>query len=163
MLATPTVAKIRIGARISRNEPLRNRTLAELSDAAEHFAAILGRAMVAVAKRFFVAISLLSGVSLSVGCSSGYMKASDLADKKRGPADCAESCHDLGMEMAALVLVSNALPACVCEPVGGKVAPSAGGASGSVGGYVVIAAAAAAAQQQRQQLQQSTYRAPPIH
>jgi hypothetical protein len=114
--------------------------------------------MNSLAKRVFVIVSLISGASVSVGCNHGYMKAEDLTHQKRGPADCVASCHELGMEMGALVLVSDRLPACVCEPVGAKGAPTAGGASGSVGGYVVVAAAAAAAQQQQQQMQQQQSR-----
>jgi hypothetical protein len=114
--------------------------------------------MTSLAKRVFALVSLISGASFSVGCSHGYMRAEDLSHAKRGPEDCVASCHDLGMEMGALVLVSDTLPACVCQPVGAKGAPTAGGASGSVGGYVVIAAAAAAAQQQQQQMQQQQSR-----
>jgi hypothetical protein len=112
--------------------------------------------MTSSAKRVVALVALISGASFSIGCSHGYMRAEDLTHAKRGPEDCAATCRDLGMEMGALVLVSNTLPACVCQPVGAKGAPTAGGASGSVGGYVVIAAAAAAAQQQ-QQMQQQQY------
>jgi len=93
------------------------------------------------------------------------MKVKDLDRLEQGPKDCAKRCEELGMKMAALVLVSNDLPGCVCEPVPAPNAPNAPvdpgkavsqeGASAAVAGEVVIAAAAAAQQQQRQQQQQS--------
>jgi hypothetical protein len=107
-----------------------------------------------------VIVSVAAG-ALLLGCSTGYMKASDLKEKGRGPEDCQTSCHDLGMEMAALVLVSNNLPACVCTPRGG--ADPAHASAGAVGGYVVVAAAAAAQQQQQLQQQQPQQPATIIH
>jgi hypothetical protein len=64
------------------------------------------------------------------------------------------------MRMAALVLVSNELPGCVCEPLNKPKVPVDGaadvGASAATTGYVVIAAAAAAARQQQVAQQRST-------
>ncbi|HET7545457.1 MAG TPA: hypothetical protein VFK05_36570 [Polyangiaceae bacterium] len=54
-------------------------------------------------------------------CSPGYMKASELESKHQGPADCEARCAELGMRMGALVLVSDTLPGCVCQP---KPAPA---------------------------------------
>ena len=115
---------------------------------------------------------LLTGLA---GCAPGYMQASDLEAKHQGPSFCAARCEELGMRMAALVLVSDSLPGCVCQPVypqkgapakgappATKPAPSededaaAEGASAATTGYVVLAAAAAAARQQQQQQQQRT-------
>jgi hypothetical protein len=82
------------------------------------------------------------------------MKASDLELKEQGPSHCQARCHELGMEMGALVLVSDQMPGCVCQPRG-TVAPTAKeGASAATTGYVVIAAAAAAARQQQVQREQ---------
>src|SRR6478736_6559829 len=50
-------------------------------------------------------------------CSPGYMKASELESKHQGPSDCEARCVELGMRMGALVLVSDTLPGCVCQPV----------------------------------------------
>lgn len=52
-----------------------------------------------------------------LGCRPGYIRASDLESKGQGPAACAKTCEDLGMRMAALVLVGDTLPGCVCQPV----------------------------------------------
>jgi hypothetical protein len=52
-----------------------------------------------------------------LGCRPGYLKASDLESSGQGPSACAKSCEDIGMRMAALVLVSNSVPGCVCQPV----------------------------------------------
>jgi len=52
-----------------------------------------------------------------LGCRPGYLKASDLESSGQGPAACAKSCEEIGMRMAALVLVSNSVPGCVCQPV----------------------------------------------
>src|SRR3954469_16561378 len=49
-------------------------------------------------------------------CSPGYMKASELESKHQGPSDCEARCVELGMRMGALVLVSDTLPGCVCQP-----------------------------------------------
>jgi hypothetical protein len=97
-------------------------------------------------------------------CTPGYMKVKDLDRREQGPAACASRCQELGMRMGALVLVSNDLPGCVCEPLPPPSAPNAPaeppkavsgvGASAAVTGEVVIAAAAAAEQQQRRQQQQ---------
>ena len=127
-------------------------------------------------RRFWVAAVVLVSVLGAVGCDhSGYVHAEDLENDGRGPTGCAKSCNDLGMRMAAMVLVSNQLPGCVCQPVvvygaprssaGPVVAPppSPGaandldnsGAAAAVAGEVVIAAAAAAARQQQMQQQQS--------
>src|SRR3954469_7461740 len=89
-------------------------------------------------------------------CSPGYMKASELESKHQGPADCEARCVELGMRMGALVLVSDTLPGCVCQPKlppaeAPKASPeqaptsdaSPQGASAATTGYVVIAAAAA--------------------
>jgi len=69
------------------------------------------------------------------------------------------------MEMGALVLISDQVPACVCQRRGAPSTPERAheGASGSVGGYVVVAAAAAAQQQYiAQQQQQQHHFAPPV-
>ena len=55
------------------------------------------------------------------------------------------------MEMGALVLVSNAMPACVCQPAGSRA--SLEGGAGATGCHVVIAAAAAQAQENQRQQQ----------
>ncbi len=96
----------------------------------------------------------------ATACTHGYVKASDLAAHHQGPMDCHQRCNELGMEMGALVLVSDQLPGCVCVPRATMPPASAQGASAATGSYVVIAAAAAAerqrqlaAQQQRQQQQ----------
>lgn len=99
------------------------------------------------------------------GCTPGYMKASELESRGQGPAACEKSCSDLGMRMAALVLVGDQLPGCVCQPLHvegapatpGKAPEADQGAAASTTGYVVLAAAAAARQQQQQQQQQQSY------
>lgn len=113
-----------------------------------------------------------------VGCAPGYMKASDLASKHQGPADCEARCVELGMHMGALVLVSDTMPGCVCQPNPPKPPPGEApkpatpseppkseaapqGASAATVGLVVAAIAAAStaraaqAQQQQEQKQQS--------
>jgi len=93
-------------------------------------------------------------------CTPGYMKASDLEAKEQGPSHCAARCEELHMRMAALVLVSDSTPGCVCQPKYKAPQKTADedaaneGASAATTGYVVIAAAAAAARQQQQQQQQ---------
>ena len=64
----------------------------------------------------FVLLSALA-FSACFGCRPGYIKASDLESKGQGPAACAKTCEDLGMRMAALVLVGDTLPGCVCQPL----------------------------------------------
>lgn len=118
--------------------------------------------------------AMVGAILLSAaGCTPGYIKASKLESRGQGPAACAQSCEDLHMRMAALVLVGDQLPGCVCQPLPVQGAPlktsdvrpaeSSGsaeeGASASTTGYVVLAAAAAAREQQRQrelQRQQSS-------
>ncbi len=92
-----------------------------------------------------------------MACTPGYMKASELDSKEQGPSFCAARCHELGMRMGALVLVSDQLPGCVCQPLASPKEAAdvpAEGASAATAGEVVIAAAAAAEQQQQQQRQQ---------
>lgn len=110
----------------------------------------------------YIRVALPFLVAVAAGCRPGYMKASELADKGQGPDECSASCRDLGMEMGALVLVSDQLPACVCQPqaVRSPAHGSQSGASGTAPGYVVIAAAAAARQRQIQQQQQQRARQP---
>ena len=103
---------------------------------------------------------------LATGCATGYMKTEDLQREGQGPAGCETRCRQLGMQMGALVLVSRALPACVCVPqqVQGpgpeagaerSADPRVGGlTAGAVGGYVVIAQEEQRRQQQQQQQQQ---------
>lgn len=112
--------------------------------------------------RSWVAAVVVFGMSFGA-CTPGYMNASELNRKEQGPSHCAARCEQLGMRMAALVLVSDQLPGCVCEPLGRPKASADGaadvGASAATTGYVVIAAAAAAARQQQvaqQQQQRST-------
>ena len=96
-----------------------------------------------------------------VQCASGYVKAEALNKKELGPEHCAARCRELGMEMGALVLVSDQLPGCVCQPKAGATATSDGGvastsqegAAGATTGYAVGLAAAAAAHQQQTQSQ----------
>jgi hypothetical protein len=96
----------------------------------------------------------LVGLS-ALGCRPGYMKAEDLHRKEQGPSHCASRCHELGMEMGALVLVGDQLPGCVCVPRGARAQAAQTGASAATTGYgVVLAAAAAARQQQQHQHQQ---------
>ena len=115
-----------------------------------------------------VRLFLVSAVGLFVSglsaCTPGYMKVQDLDRLEQGPKDCAKRCTELGMKMGALVLVSNDVPGCVCEPLPAPNAPldpakavSQEGASAAVAGEVVIAAAAAAQQQQQRQQQQQTH------
>ncbi len=60
---------------------------------------------------------MLGGFTMTLAaCSPGYMKASDLAAKHQGPSDCEARCVELGMRMGALVLVSDSMPGCVCQP-----------------------------------------------
>jgi hypothetical protein len=111
--------------------------------------------------RWFLVGAMGLFVSGLAACTPGYMKVQDLDRLEQGPKDCAKRCDELGMKMGALVLVSNQLPGCVCQPLPAPNEPakpiSQEGASAAVTGEVVIAAAAAAheQQQQRQQQQQS--------
>jgi hypothetical protein len=66
-------------------------------------------------QRFLAAIAGVFATGLAA-CSPGYMKASELESKHQGPADCEARCVELGMRMGALVLVSDTLPGCVCQP-----------------------------------------------
>ena len=91
-------------------------------------------------------------VLVLAGCTRGYVETADLERHNQGPRACQARCAEMGMEMGALVLVSNALPACVCQPPQALHA-EAGGGAGATGGHVVIAAAAAQAQQQQRQQQ----------
>lgn len=91
-------------------------------------------------------------ITLSTGCVRGYVETADLERQNQGPTACQSRCQEMGMEMGALVLVSNSTPACVCQPVGSRA--SLEGGAGATGGHVVIAAAAAQAQQDQRQLQQ---------
>jgi hypothetical protein len=88
------------------------------------------------------------------GCSPGYIKPSDLESREQGPKHCAARCYELGMDMGALVLVSDQLPGCVCVPraSAGKTAPLGAGASTT--GVIVLAAAVAARAEQRRQEEQ---------
>jgi len=69
-------------------------------------------------------LTVLLALASSVGCRPGYLRASDLESSGQGPAACAKSCEDLGMRMGALVLVSNSLPGCVCQPVVAQTPPA---------------------------------------
>jgi hypothetical protein len=126
---------------------------------------------------------MLSALALFAlaGCRPGYIKASDLESKGQGPSACAKSCEELGMRMAALVLVGDTLPGCVCQPVTVQSPtpkvdapavppavpsaapsttppppPAAEGAAAATIGYVVIAAAIAAQQSQDAQKRQAS-------
>src|SRR6185369_4912405 len=124
-------------------------------------------------RRSFAVIMGVFATALAA-CSPGYMKASELESKHQGPADCEARCVELGMRMGALVLVSDTLPGCVCQPKPAptptptpapSVAPtsSAGeaptsdaaeqGASAATTSYVVAMAAAVAARTSQTQLQ----------
>lgn len=119
-------------------------------------------------KRVVWQAAVLAALPSLVGCGGGYMKAEDLEAREQGPSHCASRCHELGMRMGALVLVSDQIPGCVCVPAGvaAHSPPQAQrGVSAVVAGHVVLAAAAAAreaqaAQQQQQQQQHQPYRAP---
>jgi hypothetical protein len=104
-------------------------------------------------ERGLMAIAALICLS-AAACTPGYMKVDDLNKKEQGPSHCAARCSELGMEMGALVLVSNQLPGCVCQPRGMSMQTAQGGASVATGGWGVILAAAAAARQQQIQQQQ---------
>ena len=98
---------------------------------------------------------------------AGYIKAADLERKEQGPSACATRCEELHMRMAALVLVGNELPGCVCQPMEiqpEKAASTANqGASSATASYAVMLAAAAAARQIEQQRQQQQQRMSTIH
>ena len=97
----------------------------------------------------------------AMGCTPGYIKAADLDRHEQGPTHCAARCSELGMEMGALVLVSNTLPGCVCQPKGthspAAEAPQKGASGATTGMTVILAAAAAARQQQMQAANAATY------
>ena len=82
------------------------------------------------------------------------MNAADLNKNEQGPSHCASRCHELGMEMGALVLVGDSTPGCVCQPRGTQKRAARQGASASTTGHVVSAAAAEAARRQQQQQRQ---------
>jgi hypothetical protein len=108
-------------------------------------------------RRSTVIVSIAAAIAgvASAACAPGYMKPDQLEAREQGPRHCAMRCHEFGMRMGALVMVSDRLPGCVCVPHDQRAASDAGqGASGAATGYVVIAAAAAAQQQQYQQQQQ---------
>jgi len=123
-------------------------------------------------RRYWLATVGVFATSL-VACSPGYMKASELESKHQGPADCEARCVELGMRMGALVLVSDTLPGCVCQPkpkppeapkANGDEAPTSNaaeqGASAATTSYVVAMAAAVAArttQTQQQKQEQQSY------
>jgi len=65
--------------------------------------------------RLLAAIAGVFATGLAA-CSPGYMNRSELESKHQGPADCEARCVELGMRMGALVLVSDTLPGCVCQP-----------------------------------------------
>ena len=68
-------------------------------------------------RRFWAALlGVFATIAACAACSPGYMKASELESKHQGPADCEARCVELGMRMGALVLVSDTLPGCVCQP-----------------------------------------------
>ena len=107
------------------------------------------------------AVGMLAGSFLAAaagGCAPGYVKAADLESAKQGPQHCAARCHELGMEMGALVLVSNMMPGCVCQPRGAVQQPerSAHAAAGITGG----AAAHSTIQQQQEQERQRSREQP---
>src|SRR4051794_13937886 len=66
--------------------------------------------------RLFWAATMGAFATVFAACSPGYMKASELESKHQGPSDCEARCVELGMHMGALVLVSDTLPGCVCQP-----------------------------------------------
>ena len=123
-------------------------------------------------------LAVIAGVFATglAACSPGYMNRSELESKHQGPADCEARCVELGMRMGALVLVSDTLPGCVCQPKAPAVespkpdqaAPppssppeaSPQGASAAATSYVVAMMAAGASTrtvqaQQKQKAQQS--------
>jgi len=63
-------------------------------------------------------LAVIAGVFATglAACNPGYMNRSELESKHQGPADCEARCVELGMRMGALVLVSDTLPGCVCQP-----------------------------------------------
>ena len=122
---------------------------------------------------FFAALVGAFATGLAA-CSPGYMNASELQSKHQGPSDCEARCVELGMRMGALVLVSDALPGCVCQPKPAttiqtpplppseapKPDPALPAASVSSGSDVVIMTAAVAArvvQTQQQKQKQKSY------
>ena len=74
-------------------------------------------------RRFLTVIMGVFATALAA-CSPGYMKASELESKHQGPADCEARCVELGMRMGALVLVSDTLPGCVCQPTPAVAPPT---------------------------------------
>jgi hypothetical protein len=123
-------------------------------------------------RRYWVTVMGVFATALA-GCTPGYMQASELEAKHQGPRDCEARCDELGMRMGALVLVSDTLPGCVCQPkplpVEAPKPPTSGeapanpaqqGAGAATTAYVVAMAAAAAAranQTRQQQQQQQSY------
>lgn len=96
-------------------------------------------------------------VSLAACGPHGYARATELEERDQGPTGCSNRCTELGMEMAALVLVGPNMSGCVCQPVrtsGGSVMPTlSAAAAGDAAIEVVLAeqraAAAAAAARRR--------------
>ena len=89
----------------------------------------------------------------ALGCAPhGFRTAEQLGQLGLGPADCARSCEELGMQMAALVLVQHSYSGCVCQP-----RATSGGASlssmvsGTAAGQVAIDVAIRQQQQQQRQ------------
>jgi hypothetical protein len=60
----------------------------------------------------------------------------ELESGAHGPAQCWKSCHELGMEMSALVLIEHARAGCVCAVRGTQASSRA--ASAAAAAEVVI-------------------------
>ncbi|HVY28474.1 MAG TPA: hypothetical protein VHB79_18085 [Polyangiaceae bacterium] len=55
--------------------------------------------------------------ALAGACKDGYIRSTDLEREGQGPDACRSACQDIGMRMTAMVLVSDQVPGCVCQPL----------------------------------------------
>ena len=95
------------------------------------------------------ALALLSLLGLA-GCKA-HVGAAGRQIPRSAPADCSAQCHQLGMELSAMVTMADNV-GCVCQPRRGDYDEEA--SAGVVGGMAAILIQQQAAQQQQQQQQQ---------
>ena len=100
-----------------------------------------------------VALVMISAVALLSGCGE-TARATSVPTPKERVTECEQVCTDVGMKLAAFVVMMSS-SGCVCEPKSGPaVSKTSAAAAAAAGGVTVAAARASELQEQELALSQ---------
>jgi hypothetical protein len=95
-----------------------------------------------------VTLVMISAIALLSGCGE-TARATSVPTPKERVTECEQVCTDVGMKLAAFVVMMSS-SGCVCEPKSGPTVSKTSAAAAAAAGGVTVAAARASEQQEQE-------------